>query len=462
MSTANPKRGWPAIQGRPRQGGQALVYGLFVLAGGLTALFFLFNAGQLTFERDKLTTTADAVAYSAGVMNARALNFTAYTNRALMANEVAVAQMVSLASWTHLIDREAQTAASLGCETWWNFPYAATFARYGTLCMGLYYSATYTSSFSGYLDNVAPIMIAAIEGVKTILQGTQALMVGALIVQRPVVMQEVADANYRNNGRIRVELPLEDDFLLFDGNEPFLMWRTGSTRNRFASAAVAAANSDPFVPGRSWTDQQDIPHPCAFSLKKDTINRTGGTSLIGLDEWRAADNVRYTYYYTRWSWRGPRCRSSGTTWASGKQSAGGSGSSTNWSEYNGMPSNLDLSDRALSFNPENSNPYRQDPRLRFTARLTRDVAQTATSEGRSNIKPAPGGGVYGLNQFKSNAAKNRYGAVATSEVYFERPTKRADGRRELANVFNPYWQVHLVETTDGVKTLARALQGVAF
>lgn len=31
-----------------RQQGQALVYGLFVLVGGLAALFFLFNTGQLT------------------------------------------------------------------------------------------------------------------------------------------------------------------------------------------------------------------------------------------------------------------------------------------------------------------------------------------------------------------------------------------------------------------------------
>jgi len=69
-----------------RQSGQALIFGLFALAGGLVALFFLFNTGQLTAEKTKLVNTADAVAYSAGVMHARALNFSAYTNRALVAN----------------------------------------------------------------------------------------------------------------------------------------------------------------------------------------------------------------------------------------------------------------------------------------------------------------------------------------------------------------------------------------
>ena len=69
------------------------------MMGGLAALFFLFNTGQLTREKTKLVNTADAVAYSAGVMNARALNFEAYTNRAMLANTVAIAQLVSLSSW---------------------------------------------------------------------------------------------------------------------------------------------------------------------------------------------------------------------------------------------------------------------------------------------------------------------------------------------------------------------------
>ncbi|MGV0960700.1 MAG: pilus assembly protein TadG-related protein [Limnohabitans sp.] len=81
------------------QKGQALIYGLFVLTAGLAGLFFLFNTGQLAYEKSKLVNTADAVAYSGGIMNARALNFQAYTNRAMIANTVAIAQLVSLSSW---------------------------------------------------------------------------------------------------------------------------------------------------------------------------------------------------------------------------------------------------------------------------------------------------------------------------------------------------------------------------
>jgi hypothetical protein len=58
-----------------------LVFGLFVLIAGLAALFFFFNVGQLSREKTKLVNTADAVAYSAGVVHARALNFNAYARR---------------------------------------------------------------------------------------------------------------------------------------------------------------------------------------------------------------------------------------------------------------------------------------------------------------------------------------------------------------------------------------------
>ena len=65
-----------------------MVYGIFVVFSALIALFFLFNTGQLSREKTKLVNTSDAGAYSAGVMNARTLNYEAYANRAMLANIV--------------------------------------------------------------------------------------------------------------------------------------------------------------------------------------------------------------------------------------------------------------------------------------------------------------------------------------------------------------------------------------
>ncbi len=61
----------------------------------------LFNTSQLTRDKMKVQNAADAVAYSSAVLEARHLNFTAYTNRAMIANEVAIAQTIGLATWMY-------------------------------------------------------------------------------------------------------------------------------------------------------------------------------------------------------------------------------------------------------------------------------------------------------------------------------------------------------------------------
>ena len=85
--------------GRARQRGQALVFIGVTAVVVILALLATFNVGQMTFHRMKLQNTADAAVYSAAVAQARELNFSAYMNRAVIANQVTVTQLVSLAGW---------------------------------------------------------------------------------------------------------------------------------------------------------------------------------------------------------------------------------------------------------------------------------------------------------------------------------------------------------------------------
>lgn len=62
-------------------------------------MFSMYSIGQQSIAKIKLQNTADAAAYSAAVAQARDYNFSAYTTRAMVANQVAVAQFVGLASW---------------------------------------------------------------------------------------------------------------------------------------------------------------------------------------------------------------------------------------------------------------------------------------------------------------------------------------------------------------------------
>ena len=71
---------------------------LFLLMGGI-GLYVAFGSFQMTSAKIKLQNTADAAAYSAAVLQARDYNFSAYTNRAMVANQVSAAQVVALKSW---------------------------------------------------------------------------------------------------------------------------------------------------------------------------------------------------------------------------------------------------------------------------------------------------------------------------------------------------------------------------
>lgn len=79
--------------------GQAAVFVLLFLGVLSLSLIFVYKAGRVTTQRMQVQNAADAVAYSVSTVEARDLNFIAYTNRAMIANEVAIGQMVGLASW---------------------------------------------------------------------------------------------------------------------------------------------------------------------------------------------------------------------------------------------------------------------------------------------------------------------------------------------------------------------------
>jgi hypothetical protein len=76
------------------------VFVAVTLVALLISLNFLYKAGKITSEKMRLQNAADATAYSVSLIEARDLNFAAYINRAMIANEVAIGQLVGMHSWT--------------------------------------------------------------------------------------------------------------------------------------------------------------------------------------------------------------------------------------------------------------------------------------------------------------------------------------------------------------------------
>ena len=81
-----------------RQSGQALIVILafsVILAAGLLSIH---NTAKLTIAKRELVNAADATAYSGATMIAQGLNYTASTNRAILANNALIGQMTAIRS----------------------------------------------------------------------------------------------------------------------------------------------------------------------------------------------------------------------------------------------------------------------------------------------------------------------------------------------------------------------------
>jgi len=86
------------------QQGHIMVYAVAMLLTLALTLMLLFNTGQVTSEKVRLTNTSDAVAYSLATVEARDFNFLAYTNRAIIANHASIAQTMALANFVNAVD----------------------------------------------------------------------------------------------------------------------------------------------------------------------------------------------------------------------------------------------------------------------------------------------------------------------------------------------------------------------
>lgn len=432
---------------RRHQSGQALVYGLGVMAVALGGLFFLFNTGQLLQEKTKLVNTADAAAYAGGVMHARALNFNAYSNRALIANEVLVAHLVSVSSWSLYARNATRTVPQRfpGCNT----PQGA--AAYTTMSFGLYSASCFFVTVNrGGIDTITETiqslgspLLTAVElsksAIKSSLNQIHAPGIG-LVQSRNQVIQEIVQANYDNDGDVQVEprgaLP-GSSFNLTDQWSDFTRQTTGQARVRMATVARNAAFTDQFIPNRSWTQRALVPK-CWAPIEFNQVNRRGSTNLLGLDEWRASDTFVYQYRQQRW-WG---CRTRQTGLGSGQTRArkGGAAfsngfSSRTWNQYSGIPAFYDL--KVLD---------KSSPTLKFTVKLIRKASQLKTGDGRSEVRSVNEGNELNPNRFYTQLKGSRMQAMSASEVFFERPISEPNARgNELPSLFNPFWQVRLIQ-----------------
>src|SRR5438094_4663286 len=83
--------------------GQTLV--LAALFGLVLMLCVLgtVNLGRAVYDKVQLQAAADSAAYSTAALEARVMNFTAYTNRAMVVHYASIMAATSYLTWVHFI-----------------------------------------------------------------------------------------------------------------------------------------------------------------------------------------------------------------------------------------------------------------------------------------------------------------------------------------------------------------------
>jgi hypothetical protein len=421
------------IVGRSRtsQQGQVLVMALGLMLLGAAGLYLMFSAGQLLTAKHRLVNAADASAWSAGVWRARVLNYHAYSNRAIVANEVAIAQAVTLASWAGYFESITRNAATVGA-------YLPPLRPVLEGVAGTAYLAKEATRSAAAIEVAA--RGAAMVGYKEILQTSQEILhLTTHVFGMNAVVAEVARAN--DPGYFAFLLPEEAAW-------SSLTRRYTTDADRQRMAGVAVGSMDAFTSGsRSQDIWTPVPSPCLNFMR---IRKRGGTELMPtLDRWESVDTMSF---HAR-TLSGLRCREREAlplAWGSaeggplpGRNAVLGSGGGTHinpsatrlaagqmdsFGPYAGISRTRELDYERLA------DPAFPTHRIGVVARQRATDVRTAQNRRLAQGEVLP----------REAQAGQYVWALSAAEVYFRRPA-HAPSRIEFASLYSPYWQVRLVE-----------------
>lgn len=454
---------------RRTQRGQALVLCLVLLFAGVLGLYFMFSTAQVSATRQRLDNAADAAAWSAALWRARVMNYHAYANRAIVAQEVAVAQAVTLVAWARYFESFAASASVLATP-------------YPPVASVLAASADLARVAAELTEETAAEEIAARNAYKSLLAASQEVMHRAIdTFGLGAVANEVARANDRRFFA----------FALPDDGEFAAMTRRWAGDDRLRLKGVVDSSLDAFVSGPRGMDLTLVllPSLCFGNPVAgpgawfQSLRKRGGTTMAPeLERWEAADTMSLHDWRPRrglfGAFRGCReVEALPLGWGAAQVSdderarlpVGDNGPEPDagrlisnpgnvrdnpaaaalaeagidgrgypgFAAYGGIAEVRDLDYAALA------NPRFPRSRIAVLARADADDVRTA------NVLDV---GV-GRLRLAENYAGRRIWSLGAAEVYFRRPPG-APERIEYASLYSPYWQVRLVEPSAAQRAVA--------
>jgi hypothetical protein len=407
------------------------------------ALVALFDTGQLAVRRMQLANAADAAVFSAAVVEARSLNFAASMNRAIVANEAAIAQSVSLRSWSAYMRR---LLGNVGTLTAW-IPYLAPVTEIlRRFWVG--FDQLLQPSLIG-AEAAFALAIPALSAAQTVL--IESSGVAAIDALRRSLAENRPDARLSRGGELLVARSLA-------ASAGFTERLSGARNVR--QRAVIVASRDSFVRERN----RRLSPPLAGALVR--FERRGGTELLGDGQWRGLDTLslhaRSSLLFGRWRERVPLGWGAAANGAPTRLRGSYGGSArTNpratqlaeaalrmASSYRGIAAVHDVRSRSVA----------DRPRRLWAIRVIEERASLSLADRWLGIRSVPaldGRAVDVVAPLRGGGAF----ATAAAEVFFERYERRWDGRDELPSLFNPYWRARLARLPATERMLAWSADG---
>ncbi|MFC0676556.1 pilus assembly protein TadG-related protein [Lysobacter korlensis] len=467
--------------------GQALPLILVFLIVLCVGALITFNTGQVVNKKVELTNTADAAAYSVAVEQARAWNLAAYLNRGRVANEVAIAQAVSLNSWLTQINVSAhnfkQVARVLSAIPVIGPAFAAVAQAFEAADQALRGIRTGVRTGSqgliGGLDTANAAYATAAYGVVEALSTASSVQTARDVV---------AENSPRADMRAIATTALTAQLL--------------SARTTYLDAFDVPSSSGrgarrTSVGGERYRNVVMESRDVFTRNRKDdwrVLDANGGTDLVEYDRWAAVDvnEIDFSYGLDAFKipvgWGGAQAlgNTSQPRFYPGIRTRGRNGWYSDYSRrrfrpYNGV-SRYGIAGRKVEADPggrlvgdskrdayfstyRNGIAHRYHDVQRGRAETPEDgpvfTVEVQTGMGDARTTTALGVG-SGRMAMREQPRGNHMRAVASAQVYFNRPHQyaafrrivwgRRDNRFEAGSLFSPYWQARLVDTPPALQT----------
>lgn len=241
-----------------RQKGQAIVAALIIMLLSVSGLVLMYNTGQSTSEKWRVVNAADAAAYSGGLWVARQLNFMAYTNRAMIANHVAVGHFVSFVSWARNTEQNIEFLDTIATAIPPVKPFTEAAEKYAEL----------------YLEVTERFGKGYVRAIDLFNRGLYASQLAARVNLNGLVVNDVMRQTARNYGDIQVND--QEDLRV-------LSQRSLSVGNSGRAAQAAGRVIGQFVPLLSFTQSYDA------ARDNGRIAGVVEASLDGSERWIQGD-----------------------------------------------------------------------------------------------------------------------------------------------------------------------------